>query len=196
MDNELRLIQYLYGEEEHPEEVERLLAADAPLRAEYRRMKATKERLDARPPQRPERATLEGIFAAAASHRTPAAPRHDRAPVARSTRTRRRVLGLTSTLAVLLVVVSVGVWQWDADRLLDPTASESVVDAPSASETKQMAASGAADENALPAWNEADDELMRLHHYIETLQVRSSPERWDSHAAGLQAASQTRPAGR
>ncbi len=196
MDNELRLIRYLYGEEEHPEEVERLLAADAPLRAEYSRLKATKNRLDARPRQRPDAVVIDRILAAAAGSdgRAPRAARRDRPSVARTRGPRRRALGLTSALAVLLVAV--GVWQWDAGRLLEPAAPESLVEAPSAAESQQATASAASDEEALPAWNEADDELMRLHGYIETLHVRSSPERWDSPASGLLPASQTRPSGR
>lgn len=189
MDNELRLIRYLYGEEEHPEEVERLLAADSALRAEYRRLKATKDRLDARSPQRPDAAVVDRIVAAA-ERSAPTRPRTDREPVTRSRSPQRRVLGVTSILAVVLVVVGVGVAQWDGRTFEVPTL-ETLVDAQSATETQGEVA----EEAALPEWDEPNDDVARLHHYIETLHVRSSPDSWDSPGAGLQPASQVRSSG-
>lgn len=198
MDSELRLIRYLYGEEERPEEVERLLAADGVLRAEYRRMNATKQRLDARARQRPDAAVVDRIVAAAGvatPDHAPAEVRTDRAPVARTRRPRNRVLGVTSALAAVLVVVSVGIWQWDG-HLPGSAAPDPVVEVQSATTDSRSEAAAAGEESALPAWNEANDELVRLHHYIETLHGRSSPESWDAPGTGFQPASQVRPSGR
>ena len=199
MDKELRLIRYLYGEDERPEEFEQLLASDQALRTEYRKLKSAKDYLDTRPRQRPNEAVVDRIVAAAGGEAAPApepdrpARRSDREPVARARTTWSRVLRVASALAVFLVAVGIGVWQFDGS-LSDPATSEAVVDAQSATEQSETSLGRAASQESIPDWDEADD-LVRIHHYIETLQARSSPNSWDSPGAMLQPASQVRPSG-
>lgn len=201
MDNELRLIRYLYGEEDRPEEVERLLASDDALRAEYRRLHAVKTHLDGRPPQRPDADVLDAVMDAAAPTPPPARP--DRAPAAspaspradrKPAKARRtlwpRIARATAVLAVLLVGVSIGVWQWggNATAPLDATAPA----VSSTAEGDRGDGAAAAGDAAIPDWDEADD-VVRLHRHLETLQARSSPTRWDYPGAELQMAGQVRP---
>ncbi len=197
MDNELRLIQYLYGDEERPEDVERLLAADEALRAEYRRLHAVKEQLDARAPSRPDAAVVDEVVNAAAkaalapsSSQRVDRPRRDREPAAPQRTPWHRVLRVTAALAVLLVGVGVGVWQWEGG-VLAPSAPSDPAASTSATADAQDEAAPSSDEASIPDWDEGDD-VVRLHRYIETLQARSSPSSWDYPGAGLQPASQTR----
>lgn len=199
MDNELRLIQYLYGEEERPEDVERLLAADEALRAEYRRLHAVKEQLDARSPSRPDAAVVDEVVNAAAkaapapaSSRRADRPRRDREPAAPQRTPWHRVLRVTAALAVLLVGVSIGVWQWEGGVLAPSASSDPAASTSATADTRNEAAPAAtSDEASIPDWDEADD-VVRLHRHIETLQARSSPSSWDYPGAELQPASQTR----
>jgi anti-sigma factor RsiW len=199
MDNELRLIQYLYGEEARPEDVERLLAADEALRAEYRRLRAVKEQLDARPRSCPDDAVVDAVVDAAANAAPAAKPsarrtdrsRRDREPTAPQRTPWHRVMRVTAALAVLLVGVSIGVWQWEGG-VLAPSASTEPAASSSATVDARGEAGGpeASDDASVPDWDEADD-VVRLHRHIETLQARSSPSSWDYPGAELQPASQT-----
>lgn len=204
MDNELRLIQYLYGEEARPEEVEQLLAADDALRTEYRRLRTVKEQLDHRAPSRPDAAVVDRVVAAAAqavssrstrdASTTDSTSRADRAAVRApsSRQPTRRVLRLVSALAVLLVGVSVGVWQWEGSGVEPETAGETAASTATQSAPSQASvSSGASSDASLPAWDEADD-LVRLYRHIETVHARSSPSSWDAPGADLRPASQMR----
>lgn len=197
MDDTLRIIRYLYDEEEQPGEVERQLADDEELRAEYEELRAVKKQLDRRPRHRPDAEILDRITEAAGSarrkaraeDRSPRAVRHEREPV-RSPSSRRQRIGTALAAALVMVVVAIGLWQYPS--VLPGESSES---APLASEPSQ-AAQSATEQRAtgertgdLPAWDEAED-VVRLHRYIETLQSRSRPGNWDSGTLPLQAASQ------
>jgi anti-sigma-K factor RskA len=192
MNKELRLIQHLYGEDDRPEEIEQILAADDTLRDVYRRWRAVKKQLDAKPPQRPDAAVIDRVVESAGSRseerasQRSARKRTDRAPSTRRRTPWQRVLRVTAALAVLLIGVSIGVWQWEAEESLvansDPTAATAQDDA---------ARMSAADERSMPEWDEADD-VVRLHRYIETLQARSSTTSWDYPGEGLQPASRVR----
>ena len=195
MDTENRLIQYLYGEESHPEDLEKQLAADDALRAEYQRLRAVKKQLDRRASQQPDAAVIDHIVdaAAAASMRGGSATDSERParPAARKDRdaartrrtTPRRALQVVSALAVLLVGISVGVWQWEGGAPAETSGSSDA--------TESTAAAPSSDES-IPAWDEADN-VVRLRRHIETLHARSSPTRWDYPGAELQTASQVRP---
>ena len=196
MDTENRLVQYLYGEEARPEEVEQQLASDDALRAEYHQLRAVKKQLDRRTPPQPEAAVIDRIVDAAASASAErstssqreagqsdrAAVREDRDAVRSRRTTQRRVLQVASALAVLLVGVSVGLWQWEGSAPTEPSAS---------SEAVQSSAVAPSVEESIPAWDEADN-VVRLRRHIEALHARSSPTRWDYPGAELQTASQVR----
>lgn len=189
MDNENRLIQYLYGEEARPEEVERQLAADDALRAEYQQLRAVKAHLDARPAAHPDPAVVDRVVEAAGAaarrtapaRRTGRSSRADRAPATRRPSIRRRVRQVVGGLAIVLIGVSVGLWQWGA-----PSAS-----VPGEEPPPTASATAGTPESAIPAWDEAEH-VVRLHRHIETLHARSSPTSWDVPGAALQPAGQMR----
>lgn len=195
MDIENRLIQYLYGEEARPEDIEEQLASDEALRAEYRQLRAVKHQLDRRTPPQPDAAVIDRIVDAAAAASSDcrssdritarpdrsAAPAADREPVRTRRTTPRRVLQAVSALAVLLVGVSIGVWQWEGSEPVATSSAENTVQA-----------DVSAPSESIPAWDEADN-LVRIRRHIETLHARSSPTSWDYPGAELQAASQVRP---
>jgi hypothetical protein len=91
------------------------------------------------------------------------------------------VLQAVSALAVLLVGVSIGVWQWEGSEPVATSSAENTVQA-----------DVSAPSESIPAWDEADN-LVRIRRHIETLHARSSPTSWDYPGAELQAASQVRP---
>lgn len=195
MDNELRLIQYLYGEDERPEDLERLLEADESLQAEYRQLHAVKEQLDARPRQRPDTAVVDEIVDAAArasqpepSSRRAERPRKDREPAMLQRMPWQRVLRVAAAFAVLVVGVGIGVWQYGG--ALGPSVSgEAATSSSPTADARSSAPPPTAEEASIPEWDEADD-VVRLHRHIETLQARSSPTSWDYPGAELQTASQ------
>lgn len=194
MDKELRIIRHLYGEDEHPEEVSRLLASDDALRKEYHELRVVKQQLDGRGRQRPDAGVLAHITEAAAQASTEGTEgttsRRDRPPVARQRHRRRQRIGIAAAVAVVLMV-SIGLWQWPGTESGGPaqaSKSESVAvatDPSSASAGESSSASG----SNLPSWDEGDD-VVRLYRYIETLQARSSPAHWDSAEMPIQSVSQ------
>jgi len=195
MNIENRLIQYLYGEEARPEDIEKQLASDDALRAEYQQLQAVKQHLDRRTPPQPDAAVIDRIVDAAAGATSDRAPSRsdrsaraaepaaspDREPVRTRRTTPRRVLQAVSVFAVLLVGISIGVWQWEGGA---------PAPAPSPEESVQTATSSPSE--SIPAWDEADN-LVRIRRHIEALHARSSPTRWDYPGAELQPASQVRP---
>ena len=154
MDKKLHILHHLYGEaddaaHEHPPD-------DADLRAEYETLAAVKAALDARPKPRPDAATLDAVLAAAAP--TPGA-RADRPPRRRSLARRYRQLGAVSAVVALLLVVGIGLQQWqrvepaaeDSAMLAAPKAAEEtagadqdVLNAPAPAEAEAFAARSAA----------------------------------------------------
>jgi hypothetical protein len=195
MDDTLRIIRYLYGEDDAPADVERRLAEDDDLRAEYKALHEVKQHLDERSPQRPDAAVIDQITqkaAEAASAQRTATPaksagserRASREPT-RSAAGQRRRWGIAAAAALALVVV-VGIWQYPLDQDLNAVLES----APLAADQVQAPSSEAsASQSALPAWDEADD-VVRLHRHIETLQVRSRPGAWDSGTMPIQRARQ------
>lgn len=180
MDDPLRLIQYLYGEDEDESTVARRLSEDEALYREYERLRKTKERLDDRPARRPDPAVVDEVVdtarAATQSSSTPG-PDEDR-PARPPTRSWTRRLQMVGTALALGLFVGVGWWQLpetaDESTAVSapdgpvPTASQS---APAAPEERQ----GSTD--AVPAWDESD-ELVRIHRRVERLQAQSGPNSW------------------
>lgn len=203
MDDTLRIIRYLYDEEEQPEEVERRLAANDELRAEYEALHAVKKQLDRRPRQRPNAEVLDRITEAAGSGRTFSEEetesrherRQDREPARPSRSLRRRQwAGAAAAAALVLIIVAVGLWQYPS--ALSEEGIESTPLATEQSDVAQQAPEQRVTETRhgeLPAWDEAED-VVRLHRHIETLQARSRPGSWNAGTLPLQQASQTRPA--
>ncbi len=194
MDDTLRIIRYLYDEDDAPGEVERQLAEDDALRAEYDALHEVKQHLDQRAPQRPDDAVLDRIVARAGAAATaPRAPegranrppdrRAERQPM-RSGAAQRRRWRVATAAALVLVAVAVGLWQYPLDDDLNAVLQS----APIAADQLQAPSRATAQPGELPAWDEADD-VVRLHRRIETLQVRSRPDSWDS-SMPLQRASQ------
>lgn len=195
MDDTLRIIRYLYGEDDAPADVERRLAEDDDLRAEYKALHEVKQHLDQRSPHRPDAAVIDQITekaaeaasaqrTAAQAERTGSERRHEREP-ARSEAGQRRRWGVAAAAALALVVVAVGIWQYPVDQDLNAVLES----APLAADRMQTTQRAEAQQGELPAWDEADD-VVRLHRHIETLQVRSRPGAWDSGTLPLQRAVQ------
>jgi anti-sigma factor RsiW len=181
MDDPLRLIQYLYGEDEDESTVERRLSEDEALYREYERLRETKERLDDRPARRPDPAVVDEVVdtARAAAQSSSPTPRPDEDRPARPpTRSWTRRLQMVGSALALGVFVGVGWWQLpetaDESTAVSapdgpvPTASQS---APAAPEERRSST------DAVPAWDESD-ELVRIHRRVEQLQAQSGPNSW------------------
>ena len=181
MDNELRIIQYLYGEEDDPAEVETALDDNPSLQRELNDHQAVKEHLDARAADRPDAEVIDRIMeAAAAPHAHP--PRSDREPdraAARPARSKAMRRGLAGALAVVLlgigaVLVSPDLANWtESDEPADEAAVVTDDDAPSL------------EDDPLPAWDEGD-QMVRMQGYIDALQSRSSASEWGTTSTSLQ----------
>lgn len=192
MDDPLRLIRYLYGEEEDESTVKHRLSEDEALYREYERLRETKERLDDRPARRPDPTVVDQVVETArrATQHSPVTPRPDEGRPARPpTRSWTRRLQMVGTALVLGLFVGIGWWQ------LPGTSEEST--AGSATDeldaTAQQAAPAAADErrrgaDAVPAWDESD-EVIRIHRRVEQLQTQSGPDSWGT----LQSVDRRRP---
>ena len=110
MDEKLHILRHLYAEEQDAEHdgpwLREQIRKDEALRQEYEALAEVKRRLDRRPPQRPDVHVIDQVVAAAAQQ---PAPRLDRAaapPV------RRRFPAFVATAFTLLVLVSIGLWQF------------------------------------------------------------------------------------
>jgi hypothetical protein len=188
MDDRLRLIRYLYGEDANDAAVAHRLSEDGDLYREYERLRETKKRLDDRPSPRPDAAVVDRIVETAqAATRDSSVPSHaddDRPPRSpRRTWTHR----LQAASAGLALVLLAGLAWWEL-----PGASEESA-AVSSTETAQQAAPANAETRdagteAVPAWNERE-ELVRIHRRIERLQTHSTPDTWGT----LQRVDRTRP---
>jgi hypothetical protein len=192
MDDPLRLIQYLYGEDEDESTVARRLSEDEALYREYERLRETKERLDDRPARRPDPAVVDEVVdtARAAAQSSSPTPRPDEDRPARPpTRSWTRRLQMVGTALALGLFVGVGWWQLpetvdestavSAPDGLAPTASQS---APATTEERR----GSTD--AVPAWDDSDD-LVRINRRIERLQTQSGSDSWGT----LQSVDRRRP---
>lgn len=164
MDDRLRLLQYLYGEDVDDPSFPRRMTADDELRREYERLQATKEELDQRSSPRPDPAVVDRVVDAAAEAST-RAREGDRAPRSPSRSWNRRLQGASALVAVLLIV-GLGWWQLDlsAPGGAGPEALEQGASAASVEDV---------DESAVPEWDDSD-ELIRLHRRIEHVRARSA----------------------
>jgi len=192
MDDPLRLIQYLYGEEEEESTVARRLSEDDALYREYAHLRKTKERLDDRPARRPDSAVVDQVVetARSAAQRSSSTVRPDEDRPARPpARSWTRRLQMVGTALVLGLFVGIGWLQLPGGG--EDSAVEAGADEPSA--TAEQAAPAAIKErqpstDAVPAWDESD-ELVRIHRRVEQLQAQSGPSSWGT----LQPVGQNRP---
>jgi hypothetical protein len=200
MDDTLRIVRYLYDEDDDPS-FEQRLADDEPLRQEYEALAETKEALDHRSSASPDEAVVEDLVATAAEAArqeeetgraaSPAADREARSP---SRGWSRRLQGASATLAVLLVAGITWV-QMGNPLSISPSATPTASDAAPATEPAGGAqeatdravqptdkAVGSIDNAAsagtdVPEWDDRE-ELVQIHRRIERLQSRSTPGSW------------------
>jgi hypothetical protein len=188
MDDPLRIIRYLYGEDVDDPTFRRRLTEDGSLYREYEQLRQTKEDLDRRPSRRPDPAVVDEVVetarTAAQASPAPSHPTEDR-PARPPSRTWNRRLQMTGAALALVLMVGLGWWQV-------PGASEestAVSTAETAQRSTPTAAEGRAPEaDAVPEWDDGD-ELVRIHRRIERLQAHSRPDSWGT----LQTVSRSRP---
>lgn len=178
MDDTLRLIQYLYGEDVGDPSLVRRLSEDEDLRREFERLRATKAELDRRSSKQPDPAVVDRVVDAAGEAAEGAPTAADRPARAPSRSWTRRLRGISAALALLLVV-GLGWWQLDG-------AAPGDAGSQSAQGVTQAASTEEAD--AVPDWDDSD-ELVRLHHRIERVRARSTSD-W---GGGLQTVNRSRP---
>ncbi len=189
MDDSLRIIQYLYGEDVDDPDFARRVVDDKELRREFDRLQETKSALDRRSPPSPDPDVVDQVVDQAAE-----AARDDegraRAPD-RTVRTpdrswTRRLQNAGAALALVLAL-GIGWWYMPAtDAPTETAASESATQ-----QTKPTTASSesAQEAESLPEWDDRD-EVVRLHQRIEHLRTQSRSGAW---GGDLQSASQSRP---
>lgn len=195
MDDSLRLIQSLYGEDVDDPDLARRVSEDEDLRREHERLQQVKDTLDRRSSASPDPEVVDRVVAQAAATQGAASPpseREDGEPAPdRPARTPERAWTrrLQGAAAALLVVLLVGLGWWQ----LRPNAA-----APSGSATseaaRQQPQSVAADgpstaPDDMPEWNDHDD-LVRLHRRVEMLRSRSRSDTWGTD---LQTVDQAQP---
>lgn len=181
MDDPLRLIQYLYGEDEDASTVARRLSEDEALYREYERLRETKERLDHRPARRPDPAVVDQVVETArtAAQHSPSTARPDGDRPARPpTRSWSRRLQMVGTALALGLLVGIGWFQLPGTS--EESAAGSAADERGA--TAEQTAPATAEErrsatDAVPAWDDSD-ELIRINRRIERLQTQSGPDSW------------------
>ncbi|MFB6249337.1 MAG: hypothetical protein ABEL97_12285 [Salinibacter sp.] len=197
MNDSLRLIQSLYGEDVGDPDFARRVAEDETLRRERERLRQAKDALDRRSPASPDPKVVDRVVAqaeAAASEpsgRAADRPAPDRPAPDRPARTPDRAwtCRLQGAAAALLVVLVVGFGWWQlrpsGPAPPGPTAGESARQGP-----QSAAADGAqAMSDDMPEWNDHDD-VVRLHRRVERLQSRSRSDTWGTD---LQAVDQAQP---
>lgn len=190
MDETLRIVRHLYGEEPDPEALKRRLTEDPALAREHDELAQVKAMLDEKPPSRPDASVLDAITAAAAdaagSEPSGRPSRADREPVARTddraqpsgSRLSRR-LQQASLVAAAVLIAALGWWQLD-----DTTSSTSTE--PIRAQTEQQLPPAARD---LPDWDEGDD-VVRLHRQLQVVNARSAPpSSWNGRSAVIPAQS-------
>jgi hypothetical protein len=181
MDDPLRLIRYLYGEDEDESTVARRLSEDEALCREYERLRETKERLDDRPARRPDPAVVDQVVetARSATQRSPSTARPDGDRPARPpTRSWTRRLQMVGAALALGLFVGIG-WLQLPGPSEEPTAGSATGELDA---TAQQTVPAAADErrrgaDTVPAWDESD-ELIRINRRLEQLQTQSGPNSW------------------
>jgi negative regulator of sigma E activity len=195
MDDSLRLIQSLYGEDVDDPDLARRVSEDEDLRREHERLQQVKDILDRRSSASPDPEVVDRVVAQAAAAQGAAAPpsdREDDAPAPdRPARTPERAWArrLPGAAAALLVVLLVGRGWWqlrpNGAAPPGPTAGETAQQQP-----QSVAADGpSAAPDDMPEWNDHDD-LVRLHRRVETLRSRSRSDSWGTD---LQTVDQVQP---
>jgi hypothetical protein len=188
MDDSLRIIQYLYGEDVDDPDFPRRVAEDEELRREFDRLQETKDALDRRSLPSPDATVVDRVVDRAAEAARDEGP--DRAPdrTARAPE-RRWTRRLQNAGAALALLLALGIGWWyvpDADAPAETTAQNSTAQqaqsTPAAAETDQAA-------DQLPEWDDSD-EVVRLHQRIELLQTQSRSDAW---GGDLQPASRAQP---
>ncbi len=162
MDETLRIVHHLYGEDTDPADLRRLLEDEA-LRQEYEALSEVKFHLDHRKRARPDAQVIDRIVAAAATpqHRATPHQRHDRA--ARPGRATRRFRAIGAVSAVLAVVLAVGIGL-DPFQSFIPGASQTdaVMEAPAAAENAEALEIRVSSEEALATAGARQPESLRL----------------------------------
>jgi len=205
MDETLRIVRHLYGEEPDADDFERRVRETPNLARELDSLREVKALLDEKPPQRPDASVVDTIVAEAAraasnnaatdnasSDLAPAATpaaRTDRAPRDRTAgdRSASQRSGLSRRLqrvglaAALILVAALGLWQFQSPSTDADSATRI------SAEMEQQLPPAARD---LPDWDEGDD-VVRLHRRLEVVNARSaSPSSWSSQPAMIPAQSQ------
>jgi len=180
MDDRLRLIQYLYGEEVDESALARRLFEDEDLCREYERLSATKRTLDDRPARQPDPAVVDQVVnKARTAAQSSGSPTEDRPARAPSRPWTRRLQTVSAGLALVLLI---GLGWWQGGGMVDDPVAESAnsnalsgppQQAPTTADTRPS------DADAIPAWDDGE-ELIRIQRRIERLQARSAPDRWGS----------------
>jgi len=175
MDDTLRLIQHLYGEDVDDPTFAQRVAEDESLRCEYEALQDTKAALDRRSSPSPDAAVVDDIVGRArdAAPSSASEPAPDRAARAPDRSDSRRLRGVSAVL-VILVVVGVGWWQF---RVPDAAPAGTTAGAPTATDVATDEAADRTPPGAIPEWDDRD-EVVRLHRRIETLRTRSQPDDW------------------
>ena len=192
MDDSLRLIQHLYGEEGDDPAFAQRLQEDEALRREYEELQDTKAALDRRSSPSPDPDVVDGIMEHAREAAGPdgsetpdSAP--DRAARAPERTRRRRLQGVSAVLAVLLLA-GVGWWQF---RTPDAAPAGTTAGVPAAQSTEAPAAEAEPKaDDGMPEWDDRD-EVVRLHRRIEMLRTQNHSDGWGG--GSLQAVDRTGP---
>jgi hypothetical protein len=194
MDDTLRIIQYLYGEDVDDPDFVRRVAEDDALRRECERLQEVKDVLDRRPSSSPDPEVVDRVVEQAAGTARAPAPdstvdgRAPDRPAQTPDRDRARRLRRVGAVLAAVLLVGLGWWQWRLDvPASSPTANESAAQ----QSTESVAASDQpqVQSDDIPEWDDRDD-MARLHRRIEALRTRSRPDAWGTD---LQTVDQTRP---
>ncbi len=154
MDDKLHIVQHLYGEGEDPAALQQLLE-DAALREDYDALSDVKQRLDQRPPARPDPFVIDRIVAAAATPKAGVMPGKRQDRTARPNRRRYRLAGAFSGVLALVLVVGIGLNQYvfQQGEQAAPTSEAKALrqEAPAEAEAFAMEDAPADEEEAKPA---------------------------------------------
>ncbi len=182
MDDSLRLIQYLYGEDVDDPTFDRRITDDEELREEYERLQETKEALDRRSSPSPDADVVDHVVAQAADAAQSGTASDDR-PERASDRAARapdrawtRRFRAVSTALALLLIVGLGWWQL---RSGDPATTPSAGETSTQQQSASVAAGTEEEQSAesMPEWDDRD-EVVRLHQRIEQVRSRSRTNAW------------------
>jgi len=174
MDDSLRIIQYLYGEEVDDPDFARRVADDENLRQEFDHLQEMKDALDRRSSPSPAPDVVDQVVDRAAEEARPT-PSPARAPdrAARSP-DRSWTRQLQNAGAGLALVLALGVGWWympKTDAPSNSAAQQTQAEATTASSNSTR------DADTLPEWDDRE-EVVRLHRRIEQLQTQSRTDAW------------------